>query len=324
MPRLMRRVALTLAVLFWSAVVQAQEWPTKPITLYMGFPAGSGVDVVARMLQPSLEKSLGQRLVIDYKPGAGGNVASEVVARAPADGYTFLLGTAATHGVNAALYKKLSFDVEADFTPISTLNDVSNVLMVNPNVLDAGTVQNFIAQVKAAPGKYNYASTGNGTGTHLAFAEFVHKAGLDMVHVPYKGGPEAIQGVLAGDVCCIFNQVQTALPQWRAGKVRLLGVTTGKRVPAIPDVPTIAEAGVPGYESYTWFGIFAPKGLDPAIAARMNAAIKVALDDPEIQQKMAELGNTPRYETLQQFKETVHRDRLKWAEVVKTVGATIE
>ena len=315
----------SFAALFLSAAsVSAQDWPNKPITILMGFPAGSGVDVIARMLQPSLEKSLGQRLVIDYKPGAGGNVASEVAARAPADGYTFLLATAATHGVNAALYKRLSFDVEADFTPISTLNDVSNVLMINPNVIDAGSVKDFIAKVKAAPGKYNYASTGNGTGTHLAFAEFVHKAGLDMVHVPYKGGPEAIQGVLAGDTCCIFNQVQTALPQWRAGKVRLLGVTTAKRVPAISDVPTIDEAGVPGYESYTWFGIFGPKGLDPAIAARMNAAIKVALDDPETQKKMADLGNTPRYETLQQFKETVHRDRLKWAEVVKTVGATIE
>ena len=150
------------AVLLPSIAAQAQDWPAKPIMIYMGFPAGSGVDVVARMLQPSLEKSLGQRLVIDYKPGAGGNVASEVVARAAPDGYTFLLGTAATHGVNAALYKRLPFDVEADFTPISTLNDVSNVLMINPNVIDAGTVQNFIDQVKAAPGKYNYASTGNG------------------------------------------------------------------------------------------------------------------------------------------------------------------
>jgi len=324
MPCLLRRAALVLAALLLPAAVQAQEWPSKPITLYMGFPAGSGVDVVARMLQPSLEKTLGQRLVIDYKPGAGGNVASEVVARAAPDGYTFLLATAATHGVNAALYKRLPFDVEAAFTPISTLNDVSNVLMINPNVIDAGSVKDFIAKVKAAPGKYNYASTGNGTGTHLAFAEFVHKAGLDMVHVPYKGGPEAIQSVLAGDTCCIFNQVQTALPQWRARKVRLLGVTTSKRVPAISEVPTIDEAGVPGYESYTWFGIFGPKGLDPAIAAKMNAAIKIALEDPETQKKMADLGNTPRYETLQQFKETVHRDRLKWADVVKTVGATIE
>ncbi len=321
---MLRYLAVALALFLGAASARAQDWPTKPITIYMGFPAGSGVDVVARMLQPSLEKSLGQRLVIDYKPGAGGNVASEVVARAAPDGYTFLLATAATHGVNAALYKRLPFDVEADFTPISTLNDVSNVLMVNPAVIDATSVKDFIAKVKAAPGKYNYASTGNGTGTHLAFAEFVHKAGLDMVHVPYQGGPEAIQGVLAGDTCCIFNQVQTALPHFRAGKVRLLGVTTKKRVPAIADVPTIDEAGVPGYESYTWFGIFGPKGLPQPIAAKLNAAIKVALEDPETQKKLAELGNTPRYETLEQFKATVKRDRAKWAEVVKAVGAKVD
>jgi tripartite-type tricarboxylate transporter receptor subunit TctC len=313
-----------MALFLTAASVQAQDWPNKPITLLMGFPAGSGVDVVARMLQPSLEASLGQRLVIDYKPGAGGNVASEAVAHARPDGYTFLLGTAATHGVNPALYPKLAFDVEADFTPISTLVDVSNVLTINPAVIDAVSVKDFIAKVKAAPGKYNYASTGNGTGTHLAFAEFVHRAGLDMVHIPYKGGPDAMQAVLKGDVCCIFNQVQTVLQQARAGKVRLLGVTTKKRVTAIPDVPTIDEAGVPGYESYTWFAIFGPKGLDRAIAEKMNQAIKLALDDSETRKKLAELGNTPRYETLDQFKATVKADRAKWADVVKQVGAKVD
>jgi tripartite-type tricarboxylate transporter receptor subunit TctC len=317
--------ALFLSAASVSAQAQSQgDWPSKPITILMGFPAGSGVDVVARMLQPALEKSLGQRLVLDYKAGAGGNVASEVVANAKPDGYTFLLGTAATHGVNAALYKKLPFDVESDFTPISTLVDVSNVLTINPRVIDATSVKDFIAQVKANPGKYNYASTGNGTGTHLAFAEFNARAGLDMVHVPYKGGPDAIQSVVKGDTCCIFNQVQTVLPQVRAGTVRLLGVTTKKRVAAIPDVPTIDEAGVPAYESYTWFGIFGPKGLDPTISQRFNLAIRAALSDPEIQKRLAELGNTPRYETLAQFKETVHRDRLHWAEVVKAVGAQID
>ena len=318
--------ALLVAFAFFlsAASAWAEEWPSRPVTVLMGFPAGSGVDVVARMLQPSLEKSLGQRLVLDYKAGAGGNVASEVVANAKPDGYMFLLGTAATHGVNPALYSKLSFDVETDFTPISTLVDVSNVLTVNPDVIDATSVQDFIAKVKAAPGKYNYASTGNGTGTHLAFAEFNAKAGLDMVHVPYRGGPDAIQAVLKGDVCCIFNQVQTILQHWRSGKVRLLGVTTKTRVAAIPDVPTIDESGVPGYESYTWFAIFGPKGLDAAIAGKFNSAIKVALDDPETQKKLAELGNTPRYETLEQFKATVHSDRQKWAEVVKAVGATID
>src|SRR5215470_6257303 len=284
MTLLLRCVVLALAFALTTAS-RADDWPSRPITIYMGFPAGSGVDLVARMLQPSLEKSLGQRLVLDYKTGAGGNVASEVVANAKADGYTFLLGTAATHGVNPALYPKLSFDVEADFTPISTLVDVSNVLTVNPEVVDALSVQDFIAKVKGMPGKFNYASTGNGTGTHLAFAEFNAKAGLDMVHVPYRGGPDAIQAVLKGDVCCIFNQVQTILQHWRAGKVRLLGVTTRKRVAAIADVPTIDEAGLPGYESYTWFAIFGPKGLDDAIAAKFNAAIKVALADPETQKK---------------------------------------
>jgi tripartite-type tricarboxylate transporter receptor subunit TctC len=317
--------ALFLSAASASAQAQSQaDWPSKPITILMGFPAGSGVDVIARMLQPSLEKSLNQRLVIDYKPGAGGNVASEVVARAQPDGYTFLLGTAATHGVNPALYPKLSFDVEADFTPISTLVDVSNVLTINPAVIDATSIKDFIAKVKAAPGKYNFASTGNGTGTHLAFAEFNHMAGLDMVHVPYKGGPDAIQAVLKGDVCCIFNQVQTVLQHYKAGKVRLLGVTTKKRVAAIPDIPTIDEAGVPGYESYTWFAIFGPKGVDPAIAKKFNAAIKVALDDPETQKKLAELGNTPRYETIEQFTATVKRDRAKWAAVVKAVGAKVD
>ncbi|CAN5801719.1 tripartite tricarboxylate transporter substrate binding protein [soil metagenome] len=327
-----------LAALFLSAAgipAQAQgqgqgqgqasgDWPNKPITLLMGFPAGSGVDVIARMLQPSLEKSLGQRLVIDYKPGAGGNVASEAVAHARPDGYTFLLGTAATHGVNPALYPRLSFDVETDFTPISTLVDVSNVLTINPEVIDVKTVKEFIDKVKAAPGKFNYASTGNGTGTHLAFAEFNAKAGLDMVHVPYKGGPDAIQAVLKGDVCCIFNQVQTIMQQYRAGKVRLLGVTTKVRVAAIPEIPTIDEAGLPGYESYTWFAIFGPKGLDATIAQKFNAAIKSALGDPDTLKKLAELGNTARYETLEQFAATVKRDRAKWAEVVKTVGAKVD
>ncbi|MBM3650258.1 MAG: tripartite tricarboxylate transporter substrate binding protein [Alphaproteobacteria bacterium] len=317
-----------LAALFLSAIgsaAQAQgDWPNKPVTIFMGFPAGSGVDVVARMLQPSLEKTLGQRLVIDYKSGAGGNLASEAVARAQADGYTFLLGTAATHGVNAALYGKLPFDVETDFSPISTIVDVPNVLAINPGVIDAKDVRDFIAKVKAAPGKYSFASTGNGTGTHLAFAAFNHQAGLDMVHVPYKGGPDATNSVLKGETCCVFALLQAMIQHAQAGKVRLLGVTTAKRIGAMPDLPTIAEQGLPGYESYIWFGIFGPKGLDPAIAGKMNAALRTAIADPEISKKLVELGNTPRYETIEQFKATVKADRAKWAEVVKAVGAKID
>ena len=175
------------------------------------------------------------------------------------DGYTFLLGTAATHGVNAALYSKLPFDVEADFTPISTARRRLQRADDQSRVIDAKTVQDFIAKVKAAPGKYNYASTGNGTGTHLAFAEFVHKAGLDMVHVPYKGGPEALATVVTGEMCCILNQVQTVLAQWSAGKVRAARRHDRQARGRRPDVPTIDEAGLPGYESYIWFGSSAPR-----------------------------------------------------------------
>jgi tripartite-type tricarboxylate transporter receptor subunit TctC len=276
------------------------------------------------MFQEPLEKALGQKIIVDYKPGAGGNVASEAVARARPDGYTLLLGTAATHGINAALYKKLAFDVEADFTPISTLVDVSNVLTVNPAVIDVKSVREFIDTVRANPGKFNYASTGNGTGTHLAFAEVNAKAGLNMVHVPYKGGPEAIQAVLKGEVCCIFNQVQTVLPHYRAAKVRLLGVTTLNRVQTVGEVPTVAEAGLPGFESYTWFGLWGPKGMDPAVAERVNLAVKSTLENPALRQRLIELGNTPRHEPVQQFQATVRSNRAKWAAVVRQSGASID
>jgi tripartite-type tricarboxylate transporter receptor subunit TctC len=320
----MKLLRLLYPLLLVPAIACAQAWPRQPITIIMGFPAGSGVDVVARMLEAPMEKSLGGKLVMDYRTGAGGNLASEAVARAKPDGYTLLLGTAATHGVNAALYRKLPFDVEADFTPIAPLVNVSNVLTVNPQAVDASTLREFIDKVKANPGKYNYASTGNGTGTHLAFAEFVARAGLDMVHIPYKGGPEALASVVSGQTCCIMNQVQTVQAQYKAGRVRLLGVTTRNRISAIPEVPTISEAGLPGFESYTWFGLFGPKGLDPQIVNRVNQAVKVALETPSVRDRLVELGNTPRYETPEQFRATVKDDRAKWAAVVKEVGATID
>ena len=315
---------LVLLALLLPGTALAQAWPAHPITVLMGFPAGSGVDVVARMLQEPMEKSLGGKIVTDYRVGAGGNLASDAVAKAKPDGYTILLGTAATHGVNAALYKKLPFDVEADFTPIAPLVNVSNVLAINPQVIDVNTIREFIERVKANPGKFNYASTGNGTGTHLAFAEFISRAGLDMVHVPYKGGPEALASVVSGQTCCIFNQVQTVLGQWKGGKVRLLGVTTSSRVVAVAEVPTISEAGIPGFESITWFGLFGPKGLDADIVNRLNAAVKAALETPSVRERLVALGNTPRWESPEQFRATVKSDRAKWAAVVKQVGATVD
>jgi tripartite-type tricarboxylate transporter receptor subunit TctC len=293
----------------------------------MTFPAGSGVDVVARTIQEPLGKVLGQPIIIDYKIGAAGNVASEYVSRAKPDGYTLVFGTAATHGSNAALYKKLPYDVEADFVPVAPIIDVSNVLTINPEVMNVRSFKEFVDTVRANPGKYNYASTGNGTGTHMAFAEMNSKLGLNMVHVPYKGGPEAMQGVLKGETCCIMNQVQTVLTQYKAGKVRLLAVTTAKRVGVIQEVPTIAESGIPGsqgFESTTWFALFAPKGTDPTIVAKLNAAVRQVLQMPEIRARLEGTGNTVRLETPEQFRTTVKNNRAKWAEVVRAANITIE
>lgn len=307
-----------------TTAAQAEgDWPAKPITLIMTFPAGSGVDVVGRSIQEPLGKLLGQPVIIDYKTGAAGNIASEFVARAKPDGYTLVFGTAATHGSNAALYKKLPFDVENDFVPVAPVLDVSNVLMVNPDVVQAKTLKEFVELIKANPGKYNYASTGNGTGTHMAFAEFNARLGLNMVHVPYKGGPEALTSVVRGETCCIMNQVQTALPQYKAGKVRLLGVTTAKPVAAVSEVPTIASSGVAGtqgFDSSIWFGVFAPQGTDAAIVAKLNSAIATVVQQPEVRAKFEAMGNSIRVESPAQFKKTVHDNRAKWAEVVKAAG----
>ena len=320
-----RLVSCALACL--PALGLCADWPQQPVTIVMTFPAGSGVDVVARAIQDPLSKQLGQPVVIDYKPGAAGNIASEFVARAKPDGYTLVFGTAATHGSNAALYKKLSFDVETDFVPVAPLLDVSNVLTINPSVIDVKSLKEFVETVRANPGKYNYASTGNGTGTHMAFAEFNSRLGLNMTHVPYKGGPEAITAVLKGETCCIMNQVQTVMSHYKADKVRLLGVTTLKRVPAVQDVPTIAESGLSGtqgFDSSIWFGLFAPKGTDSRVVLRLNEALRTVLQTPEVRTKLESAGNSIRLETPEQFKNTVRANRQKWAEVVKAAQITLD
>ncbi|MBU4612131.1 tripartite tricarboxylate transporter substrate binding protein [Achromobacter sp. GG226] len=328
--RLWRAAAATLLAGTAATALAAAptgEWPRQPITLIMGFPAGSGVDVVARVLQEPLSAKLGQPIIIDYRAGAAGNIASEHVARANPDGYTLVFGTAATHGSNAAIYPNLPFDVEADFVPVAPVLDVSNVLTINPDVIDVKDLQGFVDTVRANPGKYNFASTGNGAGTHMAFAEFNSRLGLNMIHVPYKGGPEAILSVVRGETCCIMNQVQTVLPHAQAGRVRLLGVTTAEPVPAVKDVPPIAASGIAGtegFDSAIWFGIFAPKGTDPAIAQRINAAVRETLEDPAIRARYEQQGNTIRLETPEQFRETVHADRIKWADIAKKANIRID
>ena len=310
------------------AVLAQGDWPSHgPVTIIMTFNAGSGVDVVARLIQEPLAKLIGQTVIIDYKPGAAGNIASEYVARAKPDGYTLVFGTAATHGTNAALYPKLPFDVEKDFEPVAPIVDVSNVLTINPDVIKVNSLAEFVKEVKANPGKYNFASTGNGTGTHMAFAELNWRLGLDMVHVPYKGGPEAITSVLRGETCCIMNQVQTVMPHYKSGKLKLLAATTAKPIAAVPEVPPVAASGLPGtkgFDSAIWFGLWAPKGTPAPIVHKLNTAIQQVLHQPEIKKRLEDSGNSLRFETPEQFKKTVHENRLKSAEIVKAAKITIQ
>ena len=312
-----------LASVMICGAAAAQSWPSKPVTIVHGFPAGSGLDIIGRIIQGPLEKALGTTIVFDYKAGAGGNLGSEFVAKATPDGYTFIFGTAGTHGINASLYKKLSFDVETDFTPIGPIVDVPNVLTVNPKVVDAKTVTEFIEILKKQPGKLNYGSSGNGASTHLGFAMFNSVAGIDIQHIPYKGSPPAIQAMLNGETCCQFAQLQTVLGQHKAGTLRLIAVSTAKRVPLLPDIPTIGET-LKDFEATTWYGMLGPKGLDPAIVSKFNAAIKTVLEDKETIDKLAGIGNAVRYETPEQFKATIKKDRALWAGVVKSTGATVD
>ena len=324
---LLGAVAAAAVSLSAPAVMAQGEWPTQPITIIMTFNAGSGVDVVARQIQDPLSKLLGQPVIIDYKPGAAGNIASEYVSRAKPDGYTLVFGTAATHGTNAALYPKLPFDVEKDFEAVAPVVDVSNVLTINPDVIKVNSLAEFVKEVKANPGKYNFASTGNGTGTHMAFAELNWRLGLDMVHVPYKGGPDAITSVLRGETCCIMNQVQTVLPHYKSGKLKLLAATTAKPVAAVPEVPPVGSTGIEGtkgFDSSIWFGIWAPKGTPAPIVNKLNAAVQQALQQPEIKKRLEDSGNSLRLESPEQFKKTVHENRLKSAEIVKAANITIQ
>lgn len=298
-----------------------------PIRLVLGFPAGTAVDATARLIQEPLARALGRPVVVEYKTGAAGNIASEYVARAQPDGLTLLLGTAATHGSNAALYPKLPFDVEQDFTPIASLLDMSNVLAINTNVINATNLHDFIAQVRAKPSIFNYSSSGNGTGLHMAFADFNHRLGLNMVHVPYKGGAEAVAAMLRGEVCCVMAQVQAIQPHMQNPNVRLLGVTTVQHVPALPDINPLASSAVAalqGFDLGIWFGLFAPRGLPDAQRDALNAAVQQVLSQPELRARVHAQGNTVRLETAAQFRQTVRDNRLKWQHIVQSTGTQLQ
>jgi tripartite-type tricarboxylate transporter receptor subunit TctC len=317
------RLLAVLLVAGAAATVQAQTYPSKPIRMIVPFPPGGTTDILARAIGAELTKAWGQPVVIENRPGAGGNIGSEAVARSPGDGYTLLMGTVGTHGINPSLYKKMPYDAVKDFAPVTLVALVPNILVVHPSV-PAKSVAELIALAKKQPGKLTYASSGNGTSIHLSGALFESLAGVQMVHVPYKGSAPAVTDLLGGQVNMMFDNMPSALPHVKAGKLRALGVTSAKRSPAVPDVPTIAEAGVKGYEASSWFGVLAPATTPKDIVAKLNAEIAKSLGTPEMKEKLSSQGAEPVGNTPEQFGAFIRAEIDKWAKVVKASGATVD
>jgi tripartite-type tricarboxylate transporter receptor subunit TctC len=305
------------------AAAQAPAYPTKPIRLVVPFPPGGATDILARNVAQKLTETWGQSVVVDNRPGAGGNIGSELVAKAAPDGYTLEMGTVGTHAINASLYSKMPYDHVKDFAPIILVAGVPNVLVVNPS-LPVNSVQELIAYAKANPGKLNFASSGPGTSIHLSGELFKVMAGVQMTHVPYKGSAPALQDLLGGQVQLMFDNLPPSLPQIKAGKLRALAVTSLTRAPALPDVPTIAESGLPGFEASSWFGILAPAGTPPAIIAKVNAEVAKWLASPEGKDKLVAIGANAGGGSPEDFARHIQAETAKWAKVVKESGAKVD
>lgn len=321
--RIILGLAATAALALALPAGAQPAYPLRPISLVVPFPAGGSTDLVARVVAEKMSQDLGQQIVVENRGGAGGNVGSAAAAKADPDGYTLLMGTVATHALNPALYKKMPYDPVADFAPISLLVVVPNVLVVNPD-FPAKDVAELIALLKAEPGKYSYASSGNGTPLHLSGELFKSMAGVDMVHVPYKGAGPALVDVMGGHVPIMFDNLPSSTEHIKAGKLRGLAVTTAERAPSMPDLPTIAEAGLPGYETYTWNALFAPAGTPPEVVARVNEAAVKALADPDVQAKLMGFGAVVDGSTPDELAAHVQAELAKWAPVVQASGAQID
>ena len=311
------------------AMAQDAPWPNRPITIMGGFPNSAGTDIYARRLSEPLTRALGVPVVVDNRTGAGGNIGSEYVARQPADGYTFLIGTAGTHAINAALYRRLPFDVIRDFTPVVLLGDVPNVMIVSPEKRpNFRTCQDVLAAARVRPQAVTYGSTGNGASTHLAGAQFGTAARLDLLHVPYRGQPGAMTSLLAGETDLFFNQTGAAMGAIRQGQVRPIVVMTRERLAALPDVPTVSEAcGVAPMDTSTWYGLLAPANLPAPIVARMNAEVNRIISTPEFREWLVQnQAITPPAapNSADQFRQTLAADVARWAEVVRVSGATVD
>ena len=299
--------------------VAAADYPDKTVRMIVGFPAGSGVDILARLVGQKLAETYAQQFVIDNRPGAGSNIAAGFAAKAVPDGYTIFLGTVA-NAINATLYAKLPFDFTRDFAPIVLAATAPNLLVVHPSV-PAHTVAELIRLAKAQPGQLSFGSSGTGTAPHLAGELFKRMAGIDIVHIPYRGGPQATTDLIGGQYAMLFAISSTVLPHIRSGRLRSLAITTLTRMPSLPDVPTVAESGLPGFEAVTWFGFMVPAAAPRDIVNRLNADINKALAQPDLRQQLAAQGIDVVGGTPEQFADHVRKETAKWADVVRRSGA---
>lgn len=306
-----------------SALAQASGgYPNKPIKLVVPYPPGGPTDIVARVVAQKLSEQLGQSIIIDNRPGAGANLGAEAVARSPADGYTLMVATTA-HAINPALFSKLNYSITKDFAPISQLTAGPLVIVATPN-LAANNVKELIALAKSKNGEINFASSGNGQSTHLSAELFNAMAGTKMNHIPYKGSAPALTDVMSGQADLMFDTMLSAMPFVKGGKLKAIAVTSAQRSPVAPDIPTIAESGLPGYEAIAWNGLLAPAGTPKEVVDQINAALKKVLEAPDVKQRFDAQGFAAQWGTPADFGKFVQSEVDKWAKVVKTSGAKVD
>jgi tripartite-type tricarboxylate transporter receptor subunit TctC len=306
-----------------ATVASAQSYPNRAIRLVVPFPAAGTTDILARAAAQKLTEAFGQSVVVDNRPGAAGNIGSDLVAKSAPDGYTLLMGTVGTHAINPSLYSKMPYDHVKDFVPVVLVAGVPNVLVVNP-ALPVNSVADLIKLAKDKPGQINFASSGSGTSIHLSGELFKTMAGVDITHIPYKGSSPALTDLMGGQVQIMFDNLPSALPQIKAGKLRAIAVTSLKRAPVLPDVPTISESGLPGFEASSWFGVLAPAGTPAPIVARINAEVNKWLQSTDARERLLSQGAEAAGGSPEQFANHIRAESEKWAKVVKASGAKVD